>query len=141
MFTAMVCGTVMAYHADHFRYSLHNFSLPADIWPLLRVTMNGDQYSPQSYISARYFGLIRNFRRYSLVADVSVWCFSGGVRHRFLAGRDHKLDRLYEHTLYAPYATSLRMVIWATRTTRNPILMVCHNIDSYIKTLSKAISA
>ncbi|MFZ3185316.1 MAG: glutamate--cysteine ligase, partial [Pseudomonas sp.] len=42
----------------------YNFSLPEAIWPLLQ-SLDGDQQSARDYQSARYIGLIRNFRRYS----------------------------------------------------------------------------
>ncbi|MCB2387675.1 glutamate--cysteine ligase [Thalassolituus alkanivorans] len=120
----------------------YNFSLPAEIWPLLQANdERGDQYSPQSYISARYFGLIRNFRRYSWLL-MYLFGASPAVCASFLAGRDHKLDRLNEHSLYAPYATSLRMSDLGYQNNAQSDLMVCHNtVDSYIKTLGKAISA
>lgn len=119
----------------------YNFSAPDELWPLLHAAdAEGSQYTAQGYISARYFGLIRNFRRYSWLL-MYLFGASPAVCESFLAGRDHKLDRLNKHTLYAPYATSLRMSDLGYQNNAQSGLMVCHNsIDRYVETLGKAIT-
>lgn len=119
----------------------YNFSLPEALWPLLQQQdPRGAEFSPQSYISARYFGLIRNFRRYSWLL-MYLFGASPAVCASFLQGRDHKLDRLHEHTLYAPYATSLRMSDLGYQNNAQAELMVCHNtLARYVETLGKAVT-
>ncbi len=55
-----------------------------------------------------YFGLIRNFRRQSFVL-LTLFGASPAVCQSFVEDRPHDLQRLSEHTLYLPHATSLRM--------------------------------
>ena len=119
----------------------YNFSLPDALWPLLQQhDPRGADYSPQSYVSARYFGLIRNFRRYSWLL-MYLFGASPAVCASFLHGRDHTLDRLHEHTLYAPYATSLRMSDLGYQNNAQSELMVCHNtLERYVETLGNAVT-
>lgn len=123
----------------------YNFSLPDDMWPVLAELdgVHADDNDPrvmQNYISARYFGLIRNFRRNSWLL-MYLFGASPAVCESFLAGRNHKLDRLHQHTLYSPYATSLRMSDLGYQNNAQSSLMVCHNsITSYVSTLGRAIS-
>ncbi len=58
--------------------------------------------------SEDYFGLIRNFRRQAFLL-LYLFGASPAVCSTFVAGREHRLQSLSEHTLYLPYATSLRM--------------------------------
>ena len=119
----------------------YNFSLPEALWPLLQQhDPRGADYSPQSYVSARYFGLIRNFRRYSWLL-MYLFGASPAVCASFLHGRDHTLDRLHQHTLYAPYATSLRMSDLGYQNNAQSELMVCHNtLERYVETLGNAVT-
>ncbi|WP_430460628.1 glutamate--cysteine ligase [Thalassolituus sp. LLYu03] len=123
----------------------YNFSVPADLWPVL-AQLDGvqpDDANPrvmQNYISARYFGLIRNFRRNSWLL-MYLFGASPAVCESFLAGRNHKLDRLHQHTLYGPYATSLRMSDLGYQNNAQSSLMVCHNtIERYVTTLGRAVT-
>ena len=66
---------------------------------------------------------------------------SPAVCSTFLEGREHKLDRLHKHTLYAPYATSLRMSDLGYQNNAQSSLKICHNsLDTYIDTLSSALT-
>lgn len=119
----------------------YNFSLPKALWPVLQsADPRGHEYSEQDYISARYFGLIRNFRRYSWLL-LYLFGASPAVCTSFLAGREHRLQSLSDHTLYAPYATSLRMSDLGYQNNAQSTLKVCHNsLDNYVKTLSQAVT-
>ena len=55
-----------------------------------------------------YFALIRNFRRHAFVL-LYLFGASPAVCPSFVEGREHELQRLSEHSLYLPHATSLRM--------------------------------
>ncbi len=123
----------------------YNFSAPQELWPVLfeldgLVADAGNPRQMQNYISARYFGLIRNFRRYSWLL-MYLFGASPAVCETFLEGQDHKLDRMHKHTLYAPYATSLRMSDLGYQNNAQSGLMVCHNtLERYVTTLGKAIN-
>ena len=66
---------------------------------------------------------------------------SPAVCSTFLDGREHSLQKLHKHTLYAPYATSLRMSDLGYQNNAQSGLVICHNsLESYIDTLSKALT-
>jgi glutamate--cysteine ligase len=58
--------------------------------------------------SEAYFGLIRNFRRHAFLL-LYLFGASPAVCPTFVAGRKHQLQAMNGHTMYLPYATSLRM--------------------------------
>lgn len=121
----------------------YNFSMPEEIWPVLFE--HEHQRQPEAdelkdYISARYFGLIRNFRRYSWVLFY-LFGASPAVCKSFLEGREHQLQAFKEHSLYLPYATSLRMSDLGYQNNAQAELIVCYNqLDSYVQTLSEAVT-
>jgi glutamate--cysteine ligase len=41
----------------------YNYSFPAHFWPVLAASAAGED-ADQDFISAQYFGLLRNYRRY-----------------------------------------------------------------------------
>lgn len=117
----------------------YNFSLPETLWPHLQQ-LEGDTGSLQDFISKRYFGLIRNFRRHSWLL-LYLFGASPAVCGSFLKGKQHKLETLHQHTLYAPYATSLRMSDFGYQNNAQSSLTICYNkLDTYIETLGHAIS-
>ncbi|MDP3848514.1 MAG: glutamate--cysteine ligase [Pseudomonas sp.] len=117
----------------------YNFSLPEAIWPLLQ-SLDGDQHSARDYQSARYIGLIRNFRRYSWLL-MYLFGASPALDAGFLRGRPHQLQQLDADTLYLPYATSLRMSDLGYQSSAQSGLTPCYNdLDSYIHSLRKAVA-
>jgi glutamate--cysteine ligase len=84
-----------------------NWSLPDAFWAALYQCCNAAG-SRQDFVSERYFGLIRNFMRYSWLIPY-LFGASPAVDASFVQGRKTDLLPLGEHTLYGPYATSLRM--------------------------------
>lgn len=85
----------------------YNFSLPEQLWPLLKQA-EGFVGSDRDYQSSAYIALIRNFRRYSWLL-MYLFGASPALDAGFLRGRAHQLEQLDAETLYLPYATSLRM--------------------------------
>lgn len=117
----------------------YNFSLPEALWPLLRAA-EGDERSPVDYQSARYIALIRNFRRYSWLL-MYLFGASPALDAGFLRGRPHQLEQLDEHTLYLPWATSLRMSDLGYQNNAQAGLTPCYNdLDSYTASLRAAVS-
>ncbi|MDO9321184.1 MAG: glutamate--cysteine ligase [Pseudomonas sp.] len=117
----------------------YNFSLPEAIWPLLQ-SLDGDQHSARDYQSARYIGLIRNFRRYSWLL-MYLFGASPALDAGFLRGRPHQLQQLDADTLYLPYATSLRMSDLGYQSSAQSGLTPCYNdLDSYIHSLRQAVA-
>ncbi len=117
----------------------YNFSLPDNFWPLYQ-SICGDQGKLQDFQSASYFSLIRNFRRYSWLL-IYLFGASPALSRSFLKEPPAQLKVLDEHTLYAPYATSLRMSDLGYSNEAQASLNVCYNhLDNYVKTLTQAIN-
>ena len=79
----------------------YNFSVPSRLWDALGKS---DQ---QSQTDA-YFGMIRNFRRWSWLL-LYLFGAAPAVCRSFVHGSDHGLESFNEGSLYLPHATSLRM--------------------------------
>jgi len=117
----------------------YNFSLPDALWPVLQQ-LDGSALSPGGYQSARYFGLIRNFRRHSWLL-IYLFGASPALSASFVGDSPHGLERLDSETLYGPYATSLRMSDLGYSNRAQSTLNVCYNtLDNYVHTLSDAIA-
>jgi glutamate--cysteine ligase len=117
----------------------YNFSLPDAVWPLLQA-LDGDQQSSRDYQSARYIALIRNFRRYSWLL-MYLFGASPALDAGFLRGRPHQLEQFDQHTLYLPYATSLRMSDLGYQSTAQSGLTPCYdNLSSYTDSLRQAVA-
>lgn len=119
----------------------YNFSLPDDFWLTLQAE-EGDQQLLQEYKTQRYFDLIRNFRRYSWLL-IYLFGAAPAVCRSFVRGREHQLEPFEgdEHSLYAPYATSLRMGDLGYQSDAQQQMYVCYNdLPSYLQTLCGAIT-
>ncbi|MEI8325209.1 MAG: glutamate--cysteine ligase [Betaproteobacteria bacterium] len=87
----------------------YNWSLPEPFWQALDgAGCCGRTEDVQDFRSTRYFGLIRNFLRYSWLIPY-LFGASPAICRSFLQGRPSDLPELFPGTLYGPYATSLRM--------------------------------
>jgi glutamate--cysteine ligase len=85
-----------------------NFSLPDAFWPLYR-DLQGSTQSLAEFRTDQYFGLIRNFRRYSWLL-VYLFGASPALCRSFVRNNpNHGLESYDDSTLYLPYGTSLRM--------------------------------
>jgi glutamate--cysteine ligase len=96
-------GVMQAIAGVHF-----NYSFPSAFWPLYAEVLESRD-SGSAFVSARYFDLLRNFRRYGWIV---AWLFgaSPALDTSFLEGRTEAgLEPLDEHTLAGRAATSLRM--------------------------------
>ncbi|UTW09691.1 glutamate--cysteine ligase [Pseudomonas benzenivorans] len=117
----------------------YNFSLPEGLWTLLQQA-EGDHHSARDYQSARYIGLIRNFRRYSWLL-MYLFGASPALDKGFMRGRPHQLQQLDADTLYLPYATSLRMSDLGYQSNAQAGLTPCFNdLASYIDSLRQAVA-
>jgi glutamate--cysteine ligase len=117
-----------------------NYSFPEHLWPLLgEILATSD--TGQGFRSDVYFALLRNYRRHGWIV-LYLFGNSPALCSSFLQGR--KVDGLREFmpgTLYAPYATSLRMSDLGYRNKSQAGLNVSVNsLDHYIRDLTRAIS-
>jgi glutamate--cysteine ligase len=87
-----------------------------------------------------YFALIRNFRRHSFLL-LYLFGASPAVCSSFVAGRQHELQMLTDHTLYMPYGTSLRMGRLGYQSDAQASLAVSYNsLESYGASLQEALT-
>jgi glutamate--cysteine ligase len=106
-------------------------------------TISGIHYNfslPDGRSDDEYFALIRNFRRNGWLL-LYLFGASPAVCQSFVAGRDHRLERLSASTLYLPYATSLRMGRLGYQSEAQASLAVSYNdLKSYAASLEEALT-
>lgn len=116
----------------------YNFSLSDDFWRALQKQQGNTDTLP-SFRSFSYFKMIRNFRRHSWLL-LYLFGASPALDDSFLRGKVHELQTLHDHTLYLPYATSLRMSDLGYSTNVQSSLNICFNhLSTYTATLDQAI--
>lgn len=117
----------------------YNFSLGEKFWPTYQQAL-GNTDTPGRFKTERYFGLIRNFRRF---VPLLVYLFgaSPALCRSFLQGQKHNLVQLDEHSWGGEYATSLRMGDLGYQSSAQNALFVCYNtLDNYVESLRQAIT-
>nr|WP_315489683.1 glutamate--cysteine ligase [uncultured Rhodoferax sp.] len=105
-------------------------------------TISGIHYnwSLPEVSSEQYFGLIRNFRRHAFLL-LYLFGASPAVCSTFVAGRKHQLQALNAHTMYLPYATSLRMGRLGYQSDAQASLAVSYNsLQGYGSSLHGALT-
>jgi glutamate--cysteine ligase len=120
----------------------YNFSLPDTFWALRRE-QQGSREPLQSVITEGYLGLIRNFWR-RVWLPVYLFGAAPALCRSFIPQTDGKHGLLPHEcdatTLYAPYATSLRMGDLGYQSDAQGSLNICYNsLDRYVETLQAAI--
>src|SRR5262249_47965025 len=106
-------------------------------------TISGIHYNfslPDARSNDDYFALIRNFRRNGWLL-LYLFGASPAVCSSFVAGRDHRLERLSDDTFYLPHATSLRMGRLGYQSDAQSSLAVSYNdLRSYAASLEEALT-
>lgn len=118
-----------------------NFSFSVDFWRAIQK-IAGDTSEINDFISARYFALIRNYKRYCWLIPY-LYGSSPVICSSFLQNKPHKLPfkRSDNGYLYLEYGTSLRMSDLGYTNSAQSSLSICYNdIDSYVKGVQEAIS-
>ena len=116
-----------------------NYSFPAEFWPVYAAVLESREHG-QDFVSARYFDLLRNYRRHGWLV-LYLFGVSPVVCKSFLRGRPHALAELAPGTAFEPYATSLRMSDIGYRNRNQAELTVSVNsLEEYVRDLSRAIS-
>lgn len=118
-----------------------NYSVPTELWPVLQALENNKQ-SQEQFVNDAYFGLIRNFQRQGWLI-LYLFGASPAICKTFFKTRPHfisEFDQFDQHTLFHPYATSLRMSDIGYKSTNQANLDINYNhLDGYVESLSEAI--
>src|SRR5271167_217833 len=116
-----------------------NYSFSSNLWDALEyINRSGERR--QDFVSAQYFGVLRNYRRFGWLV-LYLFGTSPAVSRSFFAGRETSLAELDADTFYEPYGTSLRMSDIGYRNKNQATVSVSVNsLDEYVRDLSRAIS-
>jgi glutamate--cysteine ligase len=129
--------TMQAIAGIHF-----NYSVPEALWPILHQ-ISGADCNLDDFISKAYFGLIRNFQRQGWLI-LYLFGASPAICKSFFNSRPEKMLEFEEfdpHTVYHPYATSLRMSDIGYKSKNQAGLKIDYNsLDGYVNSLSAAIN-
>lgn len=129
--------TMQAIAGIHF-----NYSVPQALWPMLH-RQAGNIGSLQNFIADGYFGLIRNFQRKGWLM-LYLFGASPAICKSFFKSRPQLMAEFEEfdaHTLYHPYATSLRMSDIGYKSKNQAGLKIDYNsLDGYVESLGAAIN-
>lgn len=129
--------TMQAIAGIHF-----NYSVPQALWPMLHRNA-GNTNSLEQFIADGYFGLIRNFQRQGWLI-LYLFGASPAICKSFFNSRPQLLDEFEEfdaHTVYHPYATSLRMSDIGYKSKNQAGLKIDYNsLEGYVESLTAAIN-
>ena len=111
----------------------YNMSIPESIWQALGV-------EDQAERTASYFGLIRNFRRWSWLL-IYLFGASPAVCRSFTKDLQHNLEPFDEGSLHLPHATSLRMGPLGYQSSAQSELHVSYNsVEEYVESMLAALT-
>ncbi|MGH8218514.1 MAG: glutamate--cysteine ligase [Steroidobacteraceae bacterium] len=115
-----------------------NYSFPERLWEAYAALRESRE--PRSeLVSASYFDLLRNYRRYGWIV-LYLFGVSPVMCRSFLRGGEESLPELVPGTLYEPYATSLRMSDIGYRNRNQAGLAISVNsLEEYVRDLTRAI--
>ena len=116
----------------------YNFSVPETLWPA--IAKSHGRAADQDFVTDAYFGLIRNFRRYSWLL-IYLFGASPAVCRSFTAGGTTSLAPLGEDTAHLPSATALRMGRLGYQSEAQAALRVSYDsLAEYDATMRKALT-
>ena len=116
-----------------------NYSFPEKLWPVLRE-LQQDRRTLREFVDEAYFGMLRNFQRVSWLL-LYFFGASPAVCKSFFHGHFPDFKEFDAHTLYEPYATSLRMSDIGYKNKNQARVGVRYNsLSDYVASLSHAIS-
>jgi glutamate--cysteine ligase len=116
----------------------YNFSLPEAMWEALRE-IDGRGVAPRIFRDQGYLALIRNFRRHAWLL-LLLFGASPAACGSFVQGRNHGLSAWDTGSVFAPFATSLRMGRLGYQSDAQASLAVSFNdLAGYANALGKAL--
>ena len=120
----------------------YNFSMPQAFWQEWQKIQGKTDVAAQDFQSASYMGLVRNYYRNAWIIPF-LFGASPAISKSFLQGKSPALPfkNVGEHTLYLPYATSLRLSDLGYTNAAQKTCAVSHNsLEGYIKGLQCSVS-
>ncbi len=116
----------------------YNLSFSTDFWQSYQQLENNDD-DLQTFTSAGYFDVVRNFQRYSWLL-IYLFGASPAICRSFLQGRESDLSTHMKNTLYLPNGTSLRMSdIGYQNSAQEDLSISYNNLSDYAAGLRQAI--
>jgi len=118
-----------------------NFSLPDSFWQIWADVIG--EPGSQDTISAQYFSLLRNYRRYSWLIPY-LYGSSPAICGSFIKDKPHNLpfEKVGVGSYYLPYATSLRLSDLGYTNKEQARLQICYNeLDNYVALLREAMQS
>ena len=116
----------------------YNFSVPETLWPAIAASRG--ETAERDFVTRAYFGLIRNFRRYSWLL-IYLFGASPAACGSFVE-MPSGLRRLGEGSWHLPHATSLRMGRLGYQSDAQASLHISYNsLAQYAATMSAALTA
>lgn len=117
----------------------YNWSAPEGLWTSL-IEAEGFTGDRQQFITDKYLGLIRNFRRYSWLLYMITGA-SPALCRSFLSGENHQLDMMGRGTLFTEGATSLRMGdLGYTSDAQSSLAISYNDLPGYLATLKEGLT-
>ncbi|MFC3093179.1 glutamate--cysteine ligase [Alteromonas sediminis] len=116
-----------------------NFSLPDTFWAIWGEVTG--QPVDQDMVSAQYFSLLRNYRRYSWLIPY-LYGASPAICGSFIKDKPHNLpfEKVGVGSYYLPHATSLRLSDLGYTNKEQAKLQICYNeLDNYVALLREAM--
>ncbi len=114
----------------------YNFSAPDRLWDLIGI----EGISLEHQRTKGYLALIRNFTRNSWLL-MYLFGASPAVSRAFLGDMPHSLQEFDADTLYAPWATSLRMSDLGYQNKAQSDLQLCYNdIETFLQRMHTAVT-
>ena len=114
----------------------YNFSLPPALWPAIAESRG--EAATQDFVTDAYFGLIRNFRRYSWLL---IYLFGAAPAVAKSFAPNAELPHLDAETLFAPAGTSLRMGRLGYQSAAQDALHISYNsLAEYAATMRVALT-
>ncbi|MBD1584095.1 glutamate--cysteine ligase [Pseudoalteromonas sp. S16_S37] len=117
-----------------------NISFPDSLWQSLSELENNTQ-PLQHFISDKYLGLIRNFKRELWLVSY-LFGASPALCSSFLQGKDSRLpfNKIGKGTLYLEHGTALRLGdLGYTNSAQSSLRVMYNSLDEYIAGLRQAI--
>ena len=118
-----------------------NYSYPQEFWQLYR-SMLDDRREITEFSSECYMGMLRNIQRHGWLIPY-LFGASPAICGSFLGATPTNLERLFEHSYYGKYATSLRVGDIGYQNNKEDEAGIVVNYDSlqgYVNSLGNAIS-